>query len=149
MIYKIKCTRINKNAAHVDIGANKSADGQNEDDGDDVNDPQQETVIDLIDSSRLKETSLDKATYKTFLKEYLAAIKEKLQESDPDRVAPFMAGAKNFMSKILTDSRFPDSYSFYLGESEDIQGMIILLEYLEDESMFAYFWKDGLYSRKY
>lgn len=146
-MYKIKCTRLNKNATKVDIGANKSADGQEEEE--EVVDDQQETIIDLIDSSRLKETGLDKATYKSFLKDYLTAVKTKLEESNPDRVAPFMAGAKTFMSKLLTNPRFPESFSFYLGESEDIQGMIILLEFMEDESMYAYFWRDGLYSRKY
>lgn len=146
-MYKIKCTRLNKNSTKVDIGANKSADGQDEDE--EVADDQQETVIDLVDGARLKETSLDKSTYKSFLKDYLAAVKAKLEDSNPERVASFMAGAKTFMSKLLTNPRFPDSFCFYLGESEDIQGMIILLEYMEDESMYAYFWKDGLYSRKY
>lgn len=54
----------------------------------------------------------------------MKAIKSKLQESNPDRVAAFEKGAQDFAKKIVAN--FKD-YEFYIGESMNPDGMVCLL----------------------
>lgn len=59
----------------------------------------------------------------------MKAVKGKLEESKPDRVAPFEKGASAFAKKIIAN--FKD-YEFYVGEKMDPDGMVALLNYRED-----------------
>ena len=54
----------------------------------------------------------------------MKAVKTKLQETNPERVADFEKGAAAFAKKIV--GGFKD-YEFYTGESMDINGMVALL----------------------
>lgn len=143
-VYKVKCSYKKVGATQVDIGANKSVEG--EDAEEEAVDDSEQTVIDLVDAFQLQEASLDKTSYRQFLKDYFGAIKGKLQESNPDRVAAFQEGAKAFMGKL--PKNMDESFRYYLGESNDIQGMIVLMEF-EGDNMYAYFWRDGVKSRKF
>lgn len=62
-------------------------------------------------------------------------------------MAPFQAGMTKLAKEILT--KF-DDYRFYLGESMNIDGMIVLQYYKEDglTPIFILF-KDGLKEEKY
>ena len=74
-------------------------------------------------------------------------MKDHLQETNPERVGPFQSGMVKFAKEIL--SKF-DEYRFYLGESMNIDGMVVLQYYREDglTPIFIYL-KDGLKEEKY
>ncbi|KAL3897410.1 MAG: hypothetical protein SGCHY_003442, partial [Lobulomycetales sp.] len=70
------------------------------------------------------------------------AVKAKLQESNPDRVPIFEKKVSVFVKKILEN--FKD-YEFYVGESMNPDGMVVLLNYREDGiTPFITFFKDGV-----
>lgn len=56
----------------------------------------------------------------------MKAVKGKLQEKNPDRVAAFETGAAAFAKKIVAG--FKD-YEFYTGETMNPDGMVALLNY--------------------
>lgn len=126
----------------VDIGANPSAEG-----GDDEGaDSTVETVNNVVYSFRLTPSSFDKKTYMSYIKGYMKALKAKLNETNPERVAIFEKNATTLVKKIL--GNFKD-YEFYVGESMDPDGMVALLNYREDGvTPFFTFFKDGLKEEK-
>ncbi|KAK7187782.1 hypothetical protein DPSP01_010832 [Paraphaeosphaeria sporulosa] len=137
--YEADCSKITVGVDNIDIGANASAEG-----GDEDADDQAQTVIDVVHSFRLNETSFDKKQYLTHLKGYMKAVKAKLQEkgASADEVAAFEKGAQGFAKKIVAN--FKD-YEFLIGESMDPDGMVILLNYREDGvTPYVTVWKHGL-----
>jgi len=139
IVYEINCKSITiKQGADVDIGANASAEAEDEalEDG-------QENVIDVVYSQRLQSTSFDKKGYLTYLKGYMKAVKAKLAE---DEVAAFEKGAQAFAKKIVAN--FKD-YEFYTGESMDPDGIVLLLNYREDGvTPYLTVWKHGVKGEK-
>jgi hypothetical protein len=71
-----------------------------------------------------RRTTADFQSYLTYLKGYMKTIKTQLQASNPDRVAAFEKGAQEFAKKIV--GNFKD-YEFYVGESMNPEGMVVLL----------------------
>ncbi|RVD87579.1 uncharacterized protein DFL_001804 [Arthrobotrys flagrans] len=137
--YEVDCKMITvKQGADVDIGANASTEEAEEtvEDG-------MITVNNVVYSFRLQSTSFDKKSYLTYLKGYMKAVKAKL---DPSRVEAFEKGAQAFAKKIV--GGFKD-YEFYVGESMNPEGIVLLLNYRED-GITPYFtiWKDGLSEMK-
>ncbi|KAJ4359881.1 uncharacterized protein N0V89_000437 [Didymosphaeria variabile] len=138
--YEADCAKITIGQDNIDIGANASAEGGDDDGADDT----AQTVIDVVHSFRLNETSFDKKSYLTHLKGYMKAVKAKLQEkgASADEVATFEKGAQGFAKKIVAN--FKD-YEFLIGESMDPDGMVVLLNYREDGvTPFITVWKHGL-----
>jgi len=78
---------------------------------------------------------------------YFIRLKDYLQENSLNRVQPFQTGMTKLAKEILT--KF-DEYRFYLGESMNIDGMVVLQYYREDglTPVFILF-KDGLREEKY
>ncbi|CAF3261079.1 unnamed protein product [Rotaria socialis] len=105
------------------------------------------TGINVILTHKLSETPFDKASFKDWLKTYSKQLKDYLQEHAPTRVQPFQAGMTKLAKEIL--GKFGE-YRFYLGESMNIDGMVVLQFYREDglTPVFIYF-KDGLREEKY
>jgi len=139
--YEVDCSMITVKEGDVDIGANPSAEEQEEglEEG-------SQTVNNLVHSFRLQQTSFDKKTYLTHLKGYMKAVKAKLQEKKPDRVDGFEKGAQVFAKKVVGDFK---NYEFYTGENMDPDGMVALLNYREDGvTPYFIFWKDGLSEEK-
>lgn len=138
IVYEVDCRTITvKPGADVDIGANPSAEEQEEavEDG-------AITVNDVVYSFRLQSTSFDKKSYLAYLKGYMKAVKAKLQETNPSRVEAFEKGAQTFAKKIV--GNFKD-FEFYTGEGMNPDGMVALLNYREDGTTpYLVFWKDGL-----
>lgn len=60
-----------------------------------------EKVLDIVDAFRLTETAFTKADYTTYIKNYMKKIKAHLEKVNPDRVAGFMAGAKDMVGWII------------------------------------------------
>jgi len=143
IIYEVNCKMVQvKSGVDVDIGANPSAEEAEEG----LDDSEVKTVNLIIDAFRLQETSFDKKSYMIYIKGYMKKLKEKLKETDPDRVTVFEGKAPVVVKKILEN--FKD-YEFYTGESMDTEGMVLLLNYREDGiTPFFTLFKDGLKEEK-
>jgi hypothetical protein len=125
----------------VDIGANPSAEG-----GDEDLESGAETVNNVVYSFRLQQTGFDKKSFLTYIKGYMKTIKAKLQETSPDQVEVFEKGAQAYVKKVIAS--FKD-WEFYTGESMDPDGMLVLLNYREDGSTpFVAIWKHGVSEEK-
>ncbi|KAI1899558.1 hypothetical protein AGOR_G00063020 [Albula goreensis] len=98
--------------------------------------------VDIVINHKLQETSFTKDSYKTYIKDYMKAVKQKLEETNPDRVKPFMAGAQKEIKSILANIK---NYQFFTGENMNPEGMVGLLDYREDGiTPYMIFFKDGL-----
>ncbi|KAF4619231.1 hypothetical protein D9613_005046 [Agrocybe pediades] len=137
IVYEVDCSMITvKPGADIDIGANPSAEEQEE-----ALEEGAKSVNNVVYSFRLQSTSFDKKSYLTYLKGYMKAVKEKLSETAPDEVAAFEKGAAAYAKKIIAN--FKD-YEFYTGESMNPDGMVALLNYREDGvTPYLTFWKHG------
>ncbi|KAL9712908.1 hypothetical protein Ac2012v2_004148 [Leucoagaricus gongylophorus] len=124
VVWEVDCASIVIKEGDVDIGANPSAEEQEEglEDG-------SKTVINLVHSSGLVQTNFAKKDYLTSLKGYIKGIREYLQTNEPERVASFEKGASAFAKIVSTN--FKD-YEFFIGKSMDPDGMVALLNYRED-----------------
>jgi hypothetical protein len=143
VVYEVDCKMITKGPISVNTGANASAEGEDDEGVDD----QSYQVIDVVDSFRLEQTSFDKKSYIACIKAYMKAVKAKLEESNPGRVATFEKGAQTYVKKIL--EKF-DDFEFYTGDSMDPEAMVIPMGYREDGiTPYLIYWKDGLRAEKY
>ncbi|KAJ7904562.1 translationally controlled tumor-associated [Mycena olivaceomarginata] len=134
IVYEVDCAMIVVKEGDVDIGANPSAEEQEEslEEG-------AKQVNNVAHSFRLQATTFDKKSFLTYLKGYMKAVKGKLPA---DRVETFEKGAQAFAKKIVAN--FKD-YEFYTGEGMNPDGMVALLNYREDGvTPYFTFWKDGL-----
>jgi len=141
--YEADCSKITVGADNIDIGANPSAE-----EADESTEDAAQTVIDVVHSFRLNETSFDKKSYLSHLKQYMKKVKEGLKErgASDEEIATFEKGASTFAKKIVAN--FKD-YEFLIGESMDPDGMVILLNYREDGvTPFVTVWKHGLTEMK-
>jgi len=110
-------------------------------------DAQQVRVINVVDASRLQQTSFDKKSYMAHIKAYMKAVKEKLDQDNPSRVAAFQTGAQNYVKKMLGNF---DEYQFYTGESMNPDGSVVLLFYRPDGiTPVFHVWKDGVIEEKF
>jgi hypothetical protein len=136
--FEVDCKMVTvKQGADVDIGANASAEEQEEELEDGAI-----QVLDVVYTFRLSETSFDKKSYMTYIKGYMKELKKRLQETNPERAQIFEEKAPAFVKKIL--GNFKD-YDFYVGESMDPEGAVGLLNYREDGvTPYFTFFKDGL-----
>ncbi|KAH8585081.1 histamine-releasing factor [Cryptosporidium sp. chipmunk genotype I] len=139
--FEVQSKRVQKSAEDFGI-AHNTEEGEAE-----VVDTDVETVNDIIDAFKLESTPFTKKEYMTYIKTYLARIKETMEKSNPDRVETFMKNAQTFVKYLL--ERF-DDLEFYLGPSLDCEG-IIIYGYYEDGDLaprFIYF-KDALNEERY
>jgi len=139
IVYEVDAKWINVKEGDVDIGANPSAEEQE----DSAADSDEQRVINVIHSNRLAPTSFDKKSYLGYLKEYMKKIAAGLEG---DRKEVFKAKAQEYAKKIVAN--FKD-YEFYTGESMNPEGMVILVNYREDGTTpYFIFWKDGVKEEK-
>jgi len=142
-VYEADCTKIKVGGEQFDTGANASTEEAEEGAEDSV-----QTVIDVVHSFRLNETSFDKKSYLTHLKDYMKKVKAAMKEkgASDEEVKKFETGASSYAKKIVAN--FKD-YEFFIGESMDPDGMVILLNYREDGvTPFVTVWKAGLTEMK-
>ncbi|KAJ3118117.1 hypothetical protein HK098_006032, partial [Nowakowskiella sp. JEL0407] len=126
--YEVDCQMVTmKEGVDVDIGANASAEGA-DDDG-----PLEEgmiTVNNVIHTFRLQATQFDKKSYQVYLKAYVKQLQTELGiEAGSDEEKEFKAECNSFGKKII--GGFKD-YEFYVGESMNAEGLVALLNYRED-----------------
>ncbi len=131
----------------VDVGCGNAFGGKNEDDeegGEGGNKGQQIYKIpNVVKNHNLQETGLDKPGFQAYFKGYMKKLLERITEKNPDRVEAFKAGAKDYFKWVL--GRF-DDFTFYSPASYDVENMIVLSYYHNDDDdapTFIYM-KDGL-----
>uniref|UniRef100_A0AAQ6IJC2 TCTP domain-containing protein n=1 Tax=Anabas testudineus TaxID=64144 RepID=A0AAQ6IJC2_ANATE len=59
--------------------------------------------VDIVLNHKLQETGYDKKQYMAHIKDYMKAIKAKLEESNPERVDPFTTGVTAVVKKIVAN----------------------------------------------
>ncbi|KAG2077372.1 translationally controlled tumor-associated [Suillus decipiens] len=141
MAYEVDCQMIVVKDGDVDIGANPSAEEQDE-----AIEAGATTVNNVAHSFRLQPTSYDKKQYLVHLKDYVKAVTKTLEEKDSEDAAAalreFKAKANDFAKKIVGNLK---NYEFYTGEKMDPNGMVALLNYRDDGiTPYFTFWKHGL-----
>ncbi|KAG9245079.1 translationally controlled tumor protein [Calycina marina] len=142
-VYEVDCQMITLGAVEVNTGANASAEEADEgvEDG-------AVQVNNVVNSFRLQSTQFDKKSYLTHLKTYMKKVKEAMKANGADdaKVSEFEKGAGAYAKKIVKD--FKD-YDFYIGESMDPDGMVLLMNYREDGvTPYVTVWKHGLTEMK-
>jgi hypothetical protein len=147
VVYEVDCALITvRKGADVDIGANASAEEASE-----VLEDGQELVNNVIHSFRLVQTNFDKSSYLSHIRGYMKAVKNHLLSSPlvtTEEIAKFEAGAKKFV-KTYTSDKYFSNWDFYVGESMDVNGMVVLLNYRGDgQTPYMTFWKHGLKEEK-
>ena len=117
------------NCTNIDVGCGNAFGGAEEDDG--GADAGGEKVLDIEYNHNLAKTSFSKPEFMALVKPFLKNLKAKLvEQKKEDRVEKFMAGAQNFIKKVVSDF---DAWEFYTGASESLEGSIVLA-FWEDES---------------
>jgi hypothetical protein len=141
IVYECDCSMITiGGAGNIDIGANASAEEAEE-----ALEEGAEQVNNVVYSFRLQPTSFDKKSYLSHLKGYMKSVKAKLQEkgADADTISAFEKGAQKYVKETLIPN-FKD-FEFYTGESMDVDGLVIMLNYREDGvTPYVIVWKHGL-----
>jgi len=126
------------------IGGNKAVEALEEDESVDTSAVQ---GINIVLTHKLCETGFTKDSFKDWLKTYMKELKKRLSEKHPERVEKFMSGMQTMAKEILT--KFAD-YRFFIGERMDPEGMVILMNYREDQvTPYFIFFKDGLEEEKF
>lgn len=142
-VYEADCKKINVGGENIDIGANPSSEEAEEGVEDGL-----QTVIDVVHSFRLQQTSFDKKTYLSHLKTYMKKVKEAMKGkgASDDEIKNFESAAQGYAKKIVANIK---DYDFYIGESMDPDGMVVLLNYREDGvTPYVTVWKHGLTEMK-
>ncbi|CAG9329875.1 unnamed protein product [Blepharisma stoltei] len=107
-----------------------------------------ERVNEIIAAFNLQEVPFTKKEYTVYIRGYMQRLKKHLEESNPDRVATFMAGASAFVKRVLANF---NEFKFYVGSSYD-QTAGVILSYFKEESNeaphFLYI-RDGLREEKF
>jgi hypothetical protein len=143
VVYEVNCAMITLGAVEVNTGANASAEVADEGTEDGA-----VQVNNVVNSFRLQQTSFDRKSYLTHLSGYMKKVKEALKAkgADEDTVTAFEKYASGFAKKIV--GGFKD-YDFYVGESMDPDGMVVLMNYREDGTTpYVTVWKHGLTEMK-
>ncbi|ODV95874.1 hypothetical protein PACTADRAFT_40876 [Pachysolen tannophilus NRRL Y-2460] len=141
-ILEADCAMVQVGNGDVDIGANPSAEGGDDDAAEDG----VETVNNVVYSFRLQKTSFDKKSFLTYIKSYMKSVKQYLVKNNPDQIEAFEKGATAYVKKVV--GSFKD-WDFYTGESMDPDGMVVLLNYREDGTTpFVAIWKHGVSEEK-
>jgi len=140
MMFEVEGKFITRRSGEIDeslIGGNASAETMAE-----GTDESSESGVDIVLNHKLMEIAMDKDIYRKYIKDYMKAVKTKLEEDNPSRVKPFMAGAQAEVKGIL--SKIKDC-QFFTGEHMNPDGAVGLLDYREDGvTPFMLFFKDGL-----
>lgn len=143
-VYEVDCKMIAVGDENIDIGANPSAEEQEE-----ALENGAEMKNNVVHSFRLQPTSFDKKSYLTYLKGYMKKVKAELEKSaaSGDEAAvkardTFEARAQAFAKKIIGNWK---DYECFVGEGMDPEGMVVLMNYREDGvTPYMLFWKDGM-----
>lgn len=141
VLYKVHAKQVTVSGdCDVNIGGNPSAE-----EAADVLSENSVSGINVLMASRLVETTYTKKTYQKHIKEYMGKIKTRLEEAGkPEELKTFLKGAATQVKAILGEF---DEWQFYLGETMNIDGMVVLVKW-DGETPYIYFFKHGLEEEK-
>jgi len=123
MLWEVEGKWVVQGAVDVDIGANPSAEG-GEDEG---VDDQAAKVVDIVDTFRLQEQpTFDKKQFLAYMKRYIKNLCEKLNPEQQELFKKHIQDATKYLMSKLKDLQF------FVGESMHDDGSLV----------FAYY-KDG------
>jgi len=114
--------------------------------------------INVVLAHKLVETSFTKKDYMRYIKNYMKQVKTKMEETKTEeQVTAFTKNVTPVVKSILAsfdnkDKENPPYDHFFLGESMNDEGMVVLCRYEDDdkgeEHPYLYFFKDGLIEEK-
>ncbi|KAJ6806190.1 putative translationally-controlled tumor protein-like protein [Iris pallida] len=130
MLWEVDGKWVVQGAVDVDIGANPSAEGGDEDEG---VDDQAVKVVDIVDTFRLQEQpAFDKKQFVTYMKRYIKLLSSKLDAEQQELFKKNIEGATKFLLSKL---------QFFVGESMHDAGSLVFAYYKEGatDPTFLYF----------
>jgi hypothetical protein len=136
VLWEVEGKWVVQGAVDVDIGANPSAEGGEEEGVED----QAVKVVDIVDTFRLQEQpSFDKKQFLAFVKRYIKNLATKLTEERQAEFKKNVEGAAKWLVSKLSDLQF------FVGESMHDDGSMVFAYYKDGatDPTFLYF-ADGL-----
>ncbi|XP_031499048.1 translationally-controlled tumor protein homolog [Nymphaea colorata] len=133
ILWEVEGKWVVQGAIDVDIGANPSAEGGDEDEG---VDDQAVKVVDIVDTFRLQEQpAFDKKQFVTYIKRYIKLLTPKLDEEKQEVFKKNIEGATKFLLSKLSDLQF------FVGESMNEDGSLVFAYYKDGATnpTFLYF----------
>jgi len=153
VLWEVDCRKYLKGSESFQLdGANPSAEGGDEDEGD--GEGVQTMVHDIEDQFRLvwlkQEEGMkpSKDAYKAHLKTYVKGVNNKLKAkgTSEESIKEFQSGAAAAVKKILSNY---DNYDVLMGQAMDGNAMHVLIDFREDGvTPYATLWKHGLEEMK-
>ncbi|XP_065863665.1 translationally-controlled tumor protein homolog [Euphorbia lathyris] len=132
MLWEVDGKWVVQGAVDVNIGANPSAEG-GEDEG---VDDQAVKVVDIVDTFRLQEQpTFDKKQFVTYMKRFIKLLAPKLDEEKQESFKKNIEGATKFLLSKLSDLQF------FVGESMHDDGCLVFAYYKDGaaDPTFLYF----------
>jgi Translationally controlled tumour protein len=121
MLWEVQGKWVVQGAIDVDIGADPSAEGGEEDEA--VND-QAIKVVDIVDTFRLQEQPpFDKKQFLTYMKRYIKNVMPKLDAEKQEVFKKHIEGATKLLLSMLKDLQF------FVGESMHDDGAMVFVHY--------------------
>ncbi|XP_010259582.1 PREDICTED: translationally-controlled tumor protein homolog [Nelumbo nucifera] len=133
MLWEVEGKWVVKGAVDVDIGANPSAEGGEEDEG---VDDQTVKVVDIVDTFRLQEQPpFDKKQFVAYVKKYIKLLTPKLDGEKQEEFKKHIEGATKFLLSKLNDLQF------FVGESMNDDSTLVFAYYQDGatDPTFLYF----------
>ncbi|KAL1546019.1 translationally-controlled tumor protein [Salvia divinorum] len=123
MLWEVEGKWVVQGAVSVDIGANPSAEGADEEEG---VDDQAVKVVDIVDTFRLQEQPpFDKKQFIAYVKKYIRNLTPKLQPEKQDQFKKGIEGATKYLVSKLKD------FQYFVGESMHDDGTVVFAYYKE------------------
>ncbi|KAL1546009.1 translationally-controlled tumor protein [Salvia divinorum] len=123
MLWEVEGKWVVQGAVSVDIGANPSAEGADEEEG---VDDQAVKVVDIVDTFRLQEQPpFDKKQFIAYVKKYIRNLTPKLQPEKQDQFKKGIEGATKYLVSKLKD------FQYFVGESMHDDGTMVFAYYKE------------------
>ncbi|CAA6654292.1 unnamed protein product [Spirodela intermedia] len=117
MLWEVEGKWVVKGPIAVDIAANPSAEGSDEDE---IVDDKAVKVIDIVDTFRLQEQpSFDKRQFAAYMKQYANNLTPKLEQEKQEAFKQHMEGATNYLQSKLDDLKI------FAGESMHENGSLV------------------------
>ncbi|CAK9328400.1 unnamed protein product [Citrullus colocynthis] len=123
MLWEVEGKWVVQGAIDVDIGANPSAEGAEDDE---VVDDQAVKVVDIVDTFRLQEQPpFDKKQFITYMKRYIKLLTPKLDEEKQELFKKYIPEATKFLLSKINDLQF------FVGEGMHDDGTMVFAYYKE------------------
>merc|ERR1711990_81355 len=120
----------------IDIGANPSAEG-----GDEALADGARSVVNILEAFQLQEVQYEKKEFKNMVKIYIQRVMAHLNETDPDRVAPWQAGIQAFCKWLFKNFK---ELQVFVGSNFDMEAGFVACKYDDAGNPIFYYIFDGL-----